>query len=133
MNLVDLSDKAKYDSLLRLVVKNEEKVDQKFLIGGTRSSFSDSQSWVNFVSSDDNTGHKNCLSVLSDPTSEKRRLFYVDCNTRMNFICERTEKRSKEENLYSKLPSSDQIMIMRTSGMNQLGALKICKLSVKIE
>lgn len=130
MNLVDLADKNKFDSLTRLIVKNEGKVNQRFLIGGTRSSQIDSLNWVNFVSSDDNAAHKNCLSVVADPAiGEKRQIFYVDCNAKMNFICEKTEKRSKEENLYTRI--SEEPMVKRTSGMKHLGSLKLCDKSTQ--
>lgn len=127
MNLVNLNDQNKFDWLTRLIVKNEAKVNQMFLIGGTRSSVIESQSWVNFVSPGDSASHKNCLSITADQTSDKRRIFYVDCNEKMNFICERVEKRLKEENLYAKASESDQSMAKRTSGMKQIGSLKICK------
>lgn len=129
MNLVDLGDKNKFDSLIRLIVKNERKVGEMFLIGGTRSSLIESQSWVNFVNSDNITSRHNCLSVVADQDSDKRQFFYVDCNRKTNFICEIKEQRSKEENLYSRNKEGDQTVIKRTSGMKQLAALKICKYS----
>lgn len=131
MKLVHIDSREKYEALVKLLVTTGIGIDTNFMIGDLRQSFLEAHSWANTINLNGNQGRKEqCISIYLNRLHEKGKMIYFDCNDDykyQRFICEKELSKETWTEEYPKEKFKAQKLPKRTTGMNFLGSVQICK------
>lgn len=123
MNLVQVDSMEKLKTMMRHILKQNNRLEENFLIGGSRSTVFENLPLIK-LDSFGSHGSGRCLSVTTETRKDNLQIYYFSCareydDKPLGFICEKLELNGGAH--------EETSIESRAIGLKLLGVLPVCK------